>query len=364
MKIVYFASYYNKYLDAFLQRNLDFKFLTYKEQIERIKSDYFGVFGSYTDYANKHGNEASLIIPNFELVQKKWAAENNFTYSDKNWLTEISIAQIKKIQPDAFFMGSMFNFYGAFLKEIRPYCKAIYTWIACPIPKGIDLTPIDLILTSVPEYVNEFRAMNINSELLPAAFDTNILTRIDTSKQKKNIDFSFIGGFSDAHQKRKTLVEGLIKETPLKLYGYGVEKKSSLLMRLKDMYKDSIENRYKGEAWGLGMYELLGRSKITFNVHIDMALGNRVNMRMYEATRMGTLMLTDKSKNSTLNYFKDGEEVVEYDSLEDAIEKYNYYISHDKEREAIAKKGQQRTCNEYNSDRNSIMMTDYFKKYL
>lgn len=364
MKIVYFTTYYDKYLDSFYQNNLDFKSLTYIQQIERLKSDGFGVFGPYVDYANKNGNEAHLIIPNCEPIQKKWALENNFTYNETNWIYEIALAQIKYHKPDIFFMSSVFQFYGAFLKAIKPYCKMTSGWIACPIPNGIELKNMDLILTSVPEYVDKFRASGIHSELLPAAFDAGILERF-SDKIKKDIDFSFIGGFSDAHQNRKFLIDGLIKKTPLTLYGYGVHKDYSLTGRLKSFFKaDPIQKRYRGEAWGMNMYELLGRSKITFNVHIDMALGNRVNMRMYEATGMGTMLLTDKSKKSTLNYFKDERDVVEYDSLEDAIEKYQYYITHDKEREEIAKNGQKRTLQEYNFDNNITMMIDYFKKYL
>ena len=40
------------------------------------------------------------------------------------------------------------------------------------------------------------------------------------------------------------------------------------------------------------MYKILGRSKISFNRHINTAENNANNMRLYEATGMGSLLLT------------------------------------------------------------------------
>ncbi|MFI5150578.1 MAG: glycosyltransferase [Bacteroidia bacterium] len=364
MKIVFFSTYYDKYLDSFYTKHPEFLALSYADQIENLKNDYFGVFGSYVNHANRLGHEAVLIVPNCESMQKTWAKEHKFDYSENGWEREIALEQIKAYGPDVFFMSSLFHYYGDFLKKARPYCRKLFGWIACPVPEGIQLNQMDLILTSVPELVNSFRSQGVNSELLPAAFDPDVLKRIDRSV-KQDIDFSFIAGFSNAHTKRKLLTEGLIRETGLTLFGYGLSGDNSLKGKLKSLIApDPVLKRYKGEVWGLKMFETLFRSKITFNAHIDMALGNRVNMRMYEATGMGTLLLTDKSEENGKQYFSEDKEIVSYTCLEDAIEKVHYYLSHEEERKAIAKSGQERTLKSYSFNENMPVMLSYFSKYM
>ncbi len=364
MKIVFFSTYYDKYLESFYKSHPDFSSLSYQSQIETLKNDYFGVFGSYVNHANAAGHQAILIVPNCRPMQQKWAQENKVAFRENGWQIEIAIAQIKAFRPDVFFMSSVFQFYGYFLEKIRPYCGKLFGWIACPIPDEINLKQLSLILSSVPELVADFRKQGLNSELLPAAFDSDILKHL-TVRHSQDIDFSFVAGFSKAHTKRRILTEGLIRKTPLSLYGYGLVRDRSITGRLKSIANpDPMFKRYKGEVWGLRMFETLMRSKITFNAHIDMALGNRVNMRMYEATGAGTLLLTDKSENEGIEYFVDGREIISYSSLDDAIEKVNYYLSHEKERQEIANAGQARTLADYSFTRNMVSMISYFEKHL
>ncbi|NJO25182.1 MAG: glycosyltransferase family 1 protein [Bacteroidia bacterium] len=85
-------------------------------------------------------------------------------------------------------------------------------------------------------------------------------------------------------------------------------------------------------------------------------------MRMYEATGAGTLLLTD-GKNAPVKNFRD-DEVAYYDTIEEAIEKADYYLRHEEKRVAIAEKGQQRTLSEYNYENSSRQLLHYFEQYL
>jgi spore maturation protein CgeB len=82
---------------------------------------------------------------------------------------------------------------------------------------------------------------------------------------------------------------------------------------------------------------------------------------MYEATGVGTLLLTDGKRAPQKNFNSD--EVVYYDSIEDAIDKVHYYLQHENERKSIAAKGQQRTLTEYNYEISSKKLLDYFNYY-
>src|SRR5207237_10119566 len=83
-----------------------------------------------------------------------------------------------------------------------------------------------------------------------------------------------------------------------------------------------LVRRYHGEAWGLHMLRVLAGARIAVNRHIDVAEDNANNMRLYEATGVGSLLLTDAKQNLG-ELFDVGREVVTYrnaDELGDAIE--------------------------------------------
>jgi len=70
------------------------------------------------------------------------------------------------------------------------------------------------------------------------------------------------------------------------------------------------------------------------------------NMRLFEATGVGILLITD-SKVNLNELFELGKEVVAYRSPEECVELVQYYLEHDREREDIARAGQERTLQEH-----------------
>ena len=95
-----------------------------------------------------------------------------------------------------------------------------------------------------------------------------------------------------------------------------------------------------GNEWGDDIYPIYGtkkrgitaQSKIMVNCHIDK---NGSNMRDYEVLSMGTFMLSDFVPAE----LQGG--MVQYNGFDDLVEKIDFYLKHEKEREAIAKRGQE-----------------------
>lgn len=363
MKIVFCATYYQGYLNNFFKKEVFNPETSYSEMLQKIKDDNFGVYGSYVDYANKQGHEALLILSNIEPLQKLWAKEVGFTYDESKWEYEIAIEQVKRFKPEVFFLGSMFHYYTYFLESIKDYCTKIVTWISCPLPESLSLQNVDMILSSLPSYVQKFQDGGKKTALLPAAFDGRILEKFST-ESNRNIPLSFIGGLTNGHDKRGKMLNALAKTADLHWFGYLPERKQTSLIKklISKLTTNHLEQSHKGEVWGMEMYATLRQSQITFNAHIDIANGHRVNMRMYEATGMGTLLLTDRSAKDGLNYFKEDEEVVCYSSVSEAVSKIKYYIDNPKEIERIAKNGQRKTLDLYNYDNNMQLMTSHFSK--
>ena len=133
------------------------------------------------------------------------------------------------------------------------------------------------------------------------------------------------------------MLEYLARNTPIQFFGYGAD----------SLDADSpIRARHHGEVWGLDMYRALARSRITLNRHINVAENYANNMRLYEATGVGALLLTDR-KDNLGDLFEIGKEVVAYSSAEAAAELIRYYLAHPDEAQAIARAGQARTLREH-----------------
>lgn len=362
MKIIFFCSYYDQYLNSFYKKNHGLADKTYAEQIQALKRDHFGHWASYAEEFVRMGLDAELIIPNCKPLQKAWAKENSIKFISEKWNFSIALEQVRRKKPDIFYISSMFEYYNGFLTEVKKHAKHIFGWISCPLPNGVPLHQLELLMTSVPQFVDDFRRLGVKSELLHAAFDPVILDCLDTS-QPQDVDFSFIGSLTKAHSRRINMIKELMDNTSLQFFGTGVELIPGNRNVFQKLFSKNIySQRAGGEVWGLAMYRTLQRSKITFNAHIDVARNFAGNMRMYEATGVGTLLLTDGRHAEQKNFNDD--EVVYYESVSDAIEKVNYFLRHEDERKAIAKKGQQRTLNEYNYKISSARLLDYFRQYM
>ena len=96
---------------------------------------------------------------------------------------------------------------------------------------------------------------------------------------------------------------------------------------------------------GTDYYALLGQSKIVVNRHRD-ELADYGNTRVFEATGMGSCLVTDRG-SSLCEFFVPDTEIVNYNSADEAIEKIEYLLENDGERQKIARAGQKRTMSEH-----------------
>ena len=105
-------------------------------------------------------------------------------------------------------------------------------------------------------------------------------------------------------------------------------------------------DRSNPQVFGSEMLRVLASSKITFHRRADLVDGCAGAMRLFEATGMGALLLTDEDSDID-SVFEPGIEVVTYSSFQECVDKINYYLEHESERERIALKGQERTFNDH-----------------
>jgi spore maturation protein CgeB len=317
-------------------------FKTYQDGINFLENDFYYHYGSLSHYLDENGHETALIVPNFVALQKLWCQENQI--KDRYELAIVE-AQIQTFKPDIVFLNSNFEYYPILIPFLKKHHIKICAWISCPFPNDLDLTQIDHVFTLFEPHFQTFTARGIPTTLTHGGFDERILNQVI---KKSYYPVSFVGGIGKAHQKRETFLKKIVKVLPLSIWGYGfVSAKKWKTIAKQFQQNFAFKKAFKGETWGIEMFNILSQSDITLNYHGDLAIGHSVNMRLFEATGVGTLLLTEE--NSGINqFFIPGKEVVVYNSPEDAIEKINYYLANPEEASKIAQAGQARTLKDYN----------------
>ncbi len=356
MRFLILDTYYPTFLNSFYKKNPNLKNYPYTEQWRILMEQSCATANFYSSNLKKLGYEATEIIGNCEPIQKQWAKEQGIkldkfkrwticfrrgcipwieSAQSTDWFYQIILAQVKKYCPDVFYVQDINYINHEFLNEIRPYTKLIVGQIACPISPVAAFSKYDLLLSSFPHFVEHFRKNGLVSEYFKIGFEPQILTKL--RKRKTPYRTVFIGGLSICHAERIRFLEDILSSLSLDIWGYGIN-------TLKK--KSPIQSAYHGQAWGLDMYDILNNADIVINHHINVAEGYANNMRLYEATGVGTLLITDY-KNNLHTLFKPDKEVITYRSTQECKELIAYYLKHDEKRKNIAKDGQKHTLEEH-----------------
>ena len=126
-------------------------------------------------------------------------------------------------------------------------------------------------------------------------------------------------------------ITNALKDIPVLFLGTPSARRQEIIGRV-----DKIHPVQVLKAFGLEMTELMNRAKIVLNIHAGPVLDTET--RVYEALGCGAFLLTERL--SPENPFSN-DDLVQFDSVEDLIDKIGYYLAHDQERQAIATHGHQ-----------------------
>ena len=106
------------------------------------------------------------------------------------------------------------------------------------------------------------------------------------------------------------------------------------------------------------MYQVLRRSRITLNSHIDLAGREAGNMRLFEATGVGAFLLTD-FKDNLHTLFAPEREVAAWRSIDECLAAIERYLADDNARSTIAKAGQTRTMAQHTYRHRAAEILDF-----
>lgn len=336
----------------------------------------FGTSDVYSKHLTTFGWTAGEIIPNSLRLQSAWAREHGVSVSHQiaslphalisripvlrnisrhlPTLHRVLEAQVEELRPNVLYFQDINFTPPSLLRRLRQRVDLIVGQIASPLPPASILRCYDVILSSLPNQIEQIRALGVDSDFLAIGFDDRIVSQIPQTD--RDLPLTFVGGVSRNHSTTLPLLLEVVASNPdMQIFGYG---SSNLTSELK--------TRHGGERWGIDMYRVLARSQITLNRHIDVAEGFANNMRLFEATGCGALLVTDRGRN--LNQYFSEDEVLSYSTPSEAAEQIRWARAHPEESRTMRLKAQRRTLREHSyarrmADLDRILRTRLRGKY-
>ncbi len=371
MRILVLNADYARFQSWLYRRQPGLENASYAEQMAARNASLFGVADFYSRNFIALGHVAAEIHVNNPWLQSAWAREHGMSAPEPAAVAErrelpawieravtpfkpmlrplarrvglsprldpeaekILFAQIEDFRPDLIINQDIFYVDTGLVRRIKAMASpTMVGQVGIAPSRGEDWTVYDLMLSQLPSIVNFFRNAGVRSEVSHLAFEPAILNLLpDTGAA--DIDISFVGTVSVDHQQRIALLEAVARRYDLKLFGN----------RPRSLPASSPLHRcFQGEVWGAEMYQVLRRSRITLNSHIDLAAREAGNMRLFEATGAGAFLLTD-FKDNLHTLFDPEREVAVWHSIDDCLIKIERYLRDDLGREAIAGAGREKT---------------------
>lgn len=396
------TSFYKDFLSNYYHANAGIVDGSYDKQFKHLMAKGYGYADFFPYYLNKnHGMDAREIIHNAVHLQQAWAKEN----SSRMEGDELLLEQIAHVKPEVLFIQDSINFDAEFIDRIRERVGSVKLVIGhCCTPytqRNLEaFARYDLMLTCSEKFAEELGKGQIKTYLFPHAVEASLVAEYGSSEPPEN-DIIFIGSLlyrSEFHHTRIAYVEEILKSNlPLSMYGV-IEEDSWLLLKakqvsyllarsmgkaglkafrgnlsyrkiaqLKEMpvrsnYSAVIKNSIRKELlFGKQMLGEIAKHAIGFNLHAEVAGDYAANVRMFEVTGAGSLLVTDHKKNIG-DLFEPDSEILTYSSPEECIEKLRWAIDHPLEAASMAEAGQRRTLNDHSVERRVELLYEIMKK--
>jgi len=386
-KILAIVTKSRNYISDFYGRHPFLAGQPYQDQYAALAGDAFGASEIWCTGLSRFGYEAVRVYENIPHIQQRWAQEAGIRCDESSWRESVVSRQVAEQQPDILFIANHAVFSNEFVRNVRkdnPCIRLVIGWCGSPYRDPRILRKSDVVLSNIPELVEDIKANGHRCYHIHHAFDPRVLDRIDTSKAP-TVGFSFLGSIiTDAgfHGQREGLLIELVKATDLEIWSpirnpplrerltvmaaqvsYDIVRVASLNRQLKDWISmvprlerlarrgqrpalpRGVDGRIVGRShpplYGVPMFQKMRDSRVTLNTHIDASPRSASNMRLFEATGVGACLLTDWKQNLK-DLFDPDAEVATYRDPEECVEKARYLLENERQRQQIAASGQRR----------------------
>jgi len=339
LKILQFNTFYRPFLEDFYKKNPGLENLSHTEQQKHLYQSGFSVVHNFIPGLWQLGYEALFVVANNWHSQSKWMSENGFACNNGSmWPYEILAQQINCFRPDVVLAFDAFMFDGDFFKQLSWHPLLVIGWTGEYVPDNINWDGYDLILSnfSFPRK----KAVELGAAKSEQFYPGFVEWLADGSVHNEPaFDVVFCGQWSGLHEKRNTFLLDIVRKN-------SSNNNFSLRYHLLGNYEQmpaEVRRVIQPPVFGVEMHQVLRRSKIALNFGYLPEAGN---MRQFEVTGTGVFLLTENLQGLD-SYFKPGVEVETFSSIDEVMEKIDYYLKHETERELIAAAGQRRCLRDH-----------------
>jgi spore maturation protein CgeB len=355
MRIQLVTTDYPDFQTAFYHRAPELASASYSVQIAAREKSHFGIVGGYAHYLRQMGHEVAVVIANCEPIQRAWAREQGIRFSEAGarhlvmrggvipwvaqsatprWRHDIVMAQVRAFRPDVLMNQALVSVPSSLVASMRQYAGLTVGLHGARIPEGFDVSPYDILFSGHAGLAASFAELGAKRvEVLPHAFDARVLN--DISLRRPTIPVTFVGSVGAIWPDRMMWLSALCRRHPVSIFG-------PTRLASEAGEDPAVRKAYQCERWGDDMFQVMRDSSIGLNIHAAFAGQIANNMRLFEITGVGSLLVTDFKPNLS-DWFDMNREVVAYCSIDDCVEQVGYYLAHEDERAAIAEAGQRRT---------------------
>jgi hypothetical protein len=251
-----------------------------------------------------------------EQIQHAWAREHGMASSN---LESILLTQIEHHRTEVFYNLDPMRYGSAFARKLPGCVKKSICWRAAPSGNA-DLSGYDLVVGNFPSILNDWQRKGCKVAFFAPAHDPVMNEYADA--RTDTIDLVFAGGLSRHHKRRVGILEAAATTRGIRarfhLEDSRFTRVANALPILPGLaairHPAAIRVARAGAVYGRNLYAALSAARIALNGAVDMAGEDRGNMRCFEATGCGALLLTDAG-----NYpegFVDGQTMITYSSAD------------------------------------------------
>jgi spore maturation protein CgeB len=342
-KIVQIESIYPKFAGLLYKKFPDLGSKGFECQVDAILKSGWSGGQNIVPYLNPQKWDRHYLIPTLAPVQLAWVRDR---HCDKKEIGARAIlrAQLDLIEPDVIYITDIGAFDFSILDELKRR-PLIVAWLASRFPNSVHWGKIDLLLSGIDAIRNEAlrRGVRAVSDFNSAApsFQSIKASLLLPESSVNSLVFSgsFFPGY---HDQRALMLMQVAVEVPavsIDIYtenSFPISRDSSI--------------RFKPPVFGSEVIQTYSRYPLVVDARADFGLNeirfNRdtSNMRIFEATRAGSLLVTEYAPNLEV-MFDIGKEIICYKSEGELFEHVSFYLSDRgrKDRESIAVAGFQRT---------------------
>ena len=355
-------TFYDRYLEDFYRRNPNLEDESFSAQINGLVRDGFSGIHIFAPYMSELGYEPHFIVANNSRSQVKWLVENGIydIREPDDPMRAVVRRQIEAIKPDILYLTDPITFDGRFVRSLAWKPRTVIGWRAANIPSNTDWSSFDIMLSSLASLRQV--ALRLGAGAAEHFFPgypawMNHLTQEATPEY----DVVFSGSWTpDQHPRRNQYLTSLARAAAAPANGFSC----GFYISCSGAELPPEVQRYNlGERFGVGMHAALRSGRIIIDARgileyrdpvtgrvTDLAGRETANMRIFEVTGSGRFLLAEHYDNIGA-YFEPGIEIETFRDEQELFDKIRYYLVHPEQREAIARRGQERCLRQYSIEK-------------